>query len=397
VFLGACAEEKPDAPRRLNPLDPATELAETNPFGATAEIEGQSVRIRWQPPGMTEIAGWVVLRSNLVSFLIPDTLATLDRSTTSLLDADPSPGKTYYYKILATDRLGRVSAGAHLAAVQVRIPTAEDYVVTQTWGAQGSGPGEMEVVRDVAVDGECRVWVSDVNNGRVQILSCSWDYVGEIVEADGLPLSSPYGLAIDGEGSLYVVDTNNHRVVKYNASGVFLWSVGARGTGPSQFQFPRDVCVDGDGFLYVLDTGNDRIQKFTAEGAFQREWGGRGPDEGWFDTPCGLAEARGSIFVADSYNMRIQVFTTQGEFQSSWNGFDDHSLPRAVEADTTGNVFVLDSAAGAVHKFAPDGALVAYFGTGDLGNPEGLWVNPDGDSIWVADTYDHRVLVFERQ
>ena len=51
-----------------------------------------------------------------------------------------------------------------------------------------------------------------------------------------------------------------------------------------------------------------------------------------------------------------------------------------------------------VHKFDSEGLLLSTWGDGDIGSPaDGLWVDPAGNLVWIADTYQHRILVFERQ
>jgi DNA-binding beta-propeller fold protein YncE len=241
------------------------------------------------------------------------------------------------------------------------------------------------------------VYVTDVNNQRVQILSIFGTYEGEITEADFLPLFSPHGLTTDTDQSVFIVDSNNHRVLKFDASGGHEWSLGGRGGGNGQFQFPKDVCVDGDGFVYVLDTGNHRVQKFQSNGVYEDQWGEMGSGNGEFATPSGIAASPGFIYVADSFNHRIQKFTDDGAFVASWEGHWNPGVPRAIATDAADAVYVVDSGDGKVQKFTSGGTLLSTWGQGDLGDPEGIWVDPGGDLVWVADTYNHRIRIFERQ
>jgi sugar lactone lactonase YvrE len=306
------------------------------------------------------------------------------------------PGQTYYWTVVARDSLGYDSDPAEWSfATHAR--TGDLYQQVGTWGSQGSGTGQMEVARDVAVDARGHIYVSDVNNGRIQIFSRPGVYAGEIFEADGTDLWQPYGLAIDGDASLYVTDTNNHRVVKFDSAGQYVRSYGGQGTEDGDLLFPRDVCVDDAGNVYVLDTGNHRVQKFDATGAFLLKWGSQGSGEGQFETASGISEVSGQVFVADSFNRRIQRFDNLGQFQSSWGGFSETSVPGAVDTDSSGNVFVLERG-GTLYKFTPEGVLLSTWGDGDLGSPtEGLFVDDSGHLVWVADTFSHRIQVFERQ
>src|SRR5699024_5650407 len=68
------------------------------------------------------------------------------------------------------------------------------------------------------------------------------------------------------------------------------------------------------------------------------------------------------ILVADSSNLRVERFTAEGEFIGAWSGETDPNLGFATE-----------------------------FNTG----PTGLTVGQD-DLVYVADTWNHRVVVIDR-
>ena len=79
----------------------------------------------------------------------------------------------------------------------------------------------------------------------------------------------PRGVAVDPQGNVYVVDLGNYRIQKFTADGAFLTQWGSEGGGEGQFNAPVGVAVDGQGNVYVAekmdidaDSGNDRIQKF---------------------------------------------------------------------------------------------------------------------------------------
>jgi len=104
------------------------------------------------------------------------------------------------------------------------------------------------------------------------------------------------------------------------------------GVEPGQLTFPRNMAVAPDGTAYVADSGNHRIQVFDAAGNFLRQWG----------SSCEL--------YADG-------------------------LPGCVD---------------------PDGAGPLQVGDGQMREPWGIALGPDG-SIYIADTWNHRVQVFDPQ
>ena len=95
-------------------------------------------------------------------------------------------------------------------------------------------------------------------------------------------------VAVDGEGNILVVDSGNHRIQKFTSGGQFLTSVGTEGKGELQFAFPTGIIV-GSGKLYVTDTGNDRVQILNSDLTFSITFGKHGDGKGQFRYPTGIA------------------------------------------------------------------------------------------------------------
>jgi DNA-binding beta-propeller fold protein YncE len=117
----------------------------------------------------------------------------------------------------------------------------------------------------------------------------------------------PYGLAVDPTGFVYVTDLNQRRVQKHTFDGSFVTQWGSSGSGPGQFTFPTGVAVAPNGDVYVTDFS--RISQFTSAGTFLTSWGTSGSGPGQFSVPYGLAlSGSGDLYVADSFNHRVQRF-----------------------------------------------------------------------------------------
>jgi DNA-binding beta-propeller fold protein YncE len=236
-----------------------------------------------------------------------------------------------------------------------------------TWGSDGRGPGQFHRPGGIAVDGDGNIYVADSGNDRVQKLAPSgqvaevWQYclpgsnpcapapdqapghffdpegiavdgqgnvyVSEVdnnrlqkLDHDGKPLamfqgfSSPFGLSIDRAGNVYVADLNNNQVQKLSPSGQPLQAFGA-----GSVKQPRGVTVDADGNVYISDTQNHRVQKFAPDGTLVTQWrrceddpticqfpnSGGGPGE--FFYPRGATiDAAGDLYIADTSNNRVQ-------------------------------------------------------------------------------------------
>ena len=70
----------------------------------------------------------------------------------------------------------------------------------------------------------------------------------------------PTSINFDSEGNLYVSEVDNSRVQIFNSQGQYLDEV-----GPGLFQAPHGLAFDSKGFLYVMDTGNNVIRKFQTK------------------------------------------------------------------------------------------------------------------------------------
>src|SRR3954468_20553113 len=66
----------------------------------------------------------------------------------------------------------------------------------------------------------------------------------------------PRAVAVDNTGNVYVVDVNNARVQKFTNDGVWLGMWGTFGTQDGQFDGPVGIAIDRAGFVYVLDSNN---------------------------------------------------------------------------------------------------------------------------------------------
>ena len=136
----------------------------------------------------------------------------------------------------------------------------------------------------------------------------------------------------------------------YGDVTTFLGHTYAGDDGPrteAVLDFPEDVEILPDGTMYVADTFDNVIRRVSTNGAITR-YGGTGD--------------YGSI---DGYRTRATF-----------------ALPKAVVADTSGNVYVADSGSGRIRKIARSGS-VTTLATG-LRSPQGLAVR--GTTLYIADT-----------
>ncbi len=141
---------------------------------------------------------------------------------------------------------------------------AKDGTMKKVFGKSGTGPGELNWPQGVAVDARGRLFVSNGNNGRIDIFDSDGDPKGSFGRGTGKgSVGLPRGIAIDSENRLYVVDNISHLVNVYDVSGEdvgFLFSFGTNGVGDGEFAAPFDVAVDSANRIYVSDRDNNRVQ-----------------------------------------------------------------------------------------------------------------------------------------
>lgn len=148
---------------------------------------------------------------------------------------------------------------------------------------------------------------------------------------------------------------------------------------------------------------------------FAFTWGEPGDGPGQFDAPEGVAvDSTGRVFVADTNNHRVQVFDPDGEFIGQWGSFCDLESNEGCESETghgqfnapegiayspvTGVVYVTDSGNGRIQVFEPNGSFRFAWGgsgseAGQFNLPVGVTVDGSG-RVYVADVLNHRVQVF---
>jgi len=138
-----------------------------------------------------------------------------------------------------------------------------------SWGEPGTGPGQFNLVHNIACDDAGWVYVADRENHRVQVFDGQGRYQAEwhnMLRPCGLFVTrgrSP--VAVIGELGPETVATLTHevpnlgpRVSLMSAQGEVLARLGTQpiGEAPGRFIAPHGVAVDSHGDIYVAEVSN---------------------------------------------------------------------------------------------------------------------------------------------
>jgi sugar lactone lactonase YvrE len=295
------------------------------------------------------------------------------------------------------------------------------------WGTKGEKPGEFSSPIGVAINKEDEVYVTDLNNARLQKFTARGKHLGGF----DLPRDTPErrssqagGIAVDDDGLIYVTFMMQDKVRVYTDSGQLVREWGKRGKADGEFHMPGGIVLGKGGTVDVADQANHRVQRFTAEGKFLASWGEHGSMPGQFggnDTagsrfggPHFLAmDSKGRLYTTEGTPGRIQQFSPEGKPLLFWGdkgqqpgGFG--ALQTGYAKNTFGPIGILvdrhdrvwvSSLNDRVQAFTPEGKFL--LGIGGTGQGPGQFVRPHGmalDSkghLYVADAGNQRIQKFE--
>lgn len=219
------------------------------------------------------------------------------------------------------------------------------------------------------------------------------------------------GLATDASNNIYAVDVNNQRVHKYSSTGTFITDFGANGNGIGEFTGDlRGISVDTvNNFVYVADSEAGQIEKFTTSGTPLQNWASTGSGPGQYADGARQidVDSTGELWTSDYGNFRMIVWGPSGTLDHTYpdparppapGGF---SQVRDVAVTTAGDVYGADSWNNRIQKLGADGSFQGAWGNRSsdapygMDYPRGVMVSPTTGDVWVANTRDHKLRVYD--
>lgn len=234
-------------------------------------------------------------------------------------------------------------------------------------------------------------WITADGRGNIVVLVRTAPYFrmfrrdGSFVKAWGREpeIGSAHSVTIDRQNNYWVTDSVGHQVLKFDAEGKLLLTLGTKGKAGDNasrdlFNQPNHVALAPNGDIYVSDGYvNARVVHFTPEGRFVRVIGGvEGSEPGQLKVPHGVAlDSQGRILINDSGNARVSVFSKDGKFVES---LPYHSRG-GIEVAADDTVYVSDVNEGVINVSKNGKHLATY----EAPRPHGLAVDTDG-SIFAS-------------
>lgn len=252
----------------------------------------------------------------------------------------------------------------------------------------------------LAVDSVGNVYVADSFTNQIQKLSGGilttlagngdLGFSGDGGSATAAELRHPSGVAVDLYGNVYIADAGNNRIRK--VSGGIITTVAGTGTAgfsgdsglavDADLDNPGGVAVDASGNLYIADTSNNRIREVTLDGIINTVagdgtagyTGNGGPATGAeLAGPNAVAlDSAGNLYIADACSIREVtdgiLNTIAGTGNCGYGGDGGGAIaaqldtPYGIAVDSSGNVFVADTANHRVRELSPVASQTIAFG-----------------------------------
>ncbi|GAM08941.1 E3 ubiquitin-protein ligase TRIM71 [Geobacter sp. OR-1] len=224
---------------------------------------------------------------------------------------------------------------------------------TQKMFSRGSGIG---------IDADGNVYTGDALRKKIFVL----DKTGKMTAVYDVSsyIDTIGGLAIDKTRKRIVVpDIKGHKIVLLGLDGSYIASVGKRGPGDADFNYPTGVAIDKEGNIIVADSMNARVQRLTPDLKFINKFGKRGDGTGEMAVIKGVAvDSEGHIYVTDGKMNKVMIFNDRGEillqFGGTYNalpglpiGPGGFSVPMGIYIDQNDTIYVADQHNGRFHVY----------------------------------------------
>ena len=206
---------------------------------------------------------------------------------------------------------------------------------------RGTSNDQLNYPRGVTVDHNTgNIYVADWYNHCVKVFDNTAKYLLKFGDVKGEgKISCPRGLLIRGNK---VFVSHNHCILVYQVDGKFVSSIGSRGSGELQFNYPRGLSTDEyNNDIYICDYFNNRIQIISENLQFKSQFGRH-----TLRCPRDIKHYKDSIFILDESNPCLHIYNRDLVLQQSvvtrGRGQQVVSIPWFFFIDNFGNILIAD-------------------------------------------------------
>jgi uncharacterized repeat protein (TIGR01451 family) len=228
-------------------------------------------------------------------------------------------------------------------------------------------------------------------------------------------LFNPLGVAVDAGGNIFIADTSNLRIRKVGPNGVIstvagsgLSFVGDGGLATvASLNFPTGVAVDGSGNVLIGDTYNRRVRRVRPDGKIETVAGsgehGYSGDGGpassaTFRYPTGVAaDSSGNLFIVDTCNDTVRRVSSDGVINTLGSAgtwffcdFETYFMPAILAVDQQGTLFVPNTGNHRIQRITSSGTVSTAATFAQFEYPTSVAVDHEGNLFVVVDQ-DHRI------
>lgn len=199
---------------------------------------------------------------------------------------------------------------------------AHTYRVNTTW-AKPPNDWWFNEAPAVAVDRQDRVYVFSRSEHPIMVFAADGTFLKSWGEGRFV---RPHGINIAANDTVFLTDDGSDTVQQFDLDGRHLLTIGVPGKrAPFMSGEPFHRCthtaLSPEGDIYVADGyGNSCVHKYAPDGRHLFSWGAPGSSPGEFNIVHNIAsDSDGYVYVADRENHRIQIFDGKGKYQAQWN------------------------------------------------------------------------------
>ncbi len=254
-------------------------------------------------------------------------------------------------------------------------------------------------------------------------------------------LDTPFGIDFDAAGNMLIVELSGGRIHKLDTAGKFTTIAGDGSkaysgdggpAGEATFNGMHNVAVTPAGDIYIADSWNHCIRKIdgktgiittfagTGKAGFSGDGGPAAKAAFDFLMCISFNSTHDKIYVADLKNRRVRVVDLKTGIINTVAGNGEKGIPRdgdvaiksplidprAVAADSRGNVYILERSGHALRVVTPDGKIRTVVGTGKPGDAVGTALESQlnspkhiaidlADNVIIADENNKRICRYD--